>query len=100
MDKQELRLTLLTQIFAIILVMKSLATTYFATYYGLHEYEEVIWSYGHTLNRIALLLIIPLLLISINILFKYSEKTKRIIEIVCVIFMMIATIFTLFFSPL
>lgn len=100
MDKQELRLTLLTQIFGVVLVMKSLATTYFATYYGLHEYETIIWNYGNTINRIALFLVIPLILVSLTLLFNFSEKIKRRLEISSVIFMMCATIFTLFFNPL
>jgi len=99
MDKQEIRLTLLTQIFAVVLVIKSLATTYFATYYGLHEYEKIIWSYGNTLNQLAILLVIPLLLVSLIILFNWSERVKKILETSSVILMMIITIIILFYNP-
>lgn len=97
-DSSSLKLTLLTQIFAVILVIKSLATTYFATYYSLQGLELMIWNYGLMLNYLSLFLVIPLVLVSLTLFFNWPEKTKKILEKISVIIIFLITIFTLIFN--
>jgi cell division protein FtsW (lipid II flippase) len=97
MDKLDLRLNLLIQILTLMLVIKSIASTYFASYYSLHKQEQLIWEYANTLNKMAIFLIIPLIIISLTIFLPVKEKNKRVLEIIGVILAFLVVIISFLF---
>lgn len=97
MNTQDLRLTLLIQILTILLVIKSIASTYFASYYSIMGYEDLVWKYAHSLNWIALLLIIPLALISLTLVLPISENKRRYLEITSLVITLIIVLVSFFF---
>ncbi len=95
MNKQDLRLTLLIQVFTILLVVKSIGATYLATYYSIHLQDQLAWRYGHALNLLAIFLILPLIILIVNIIFPLSERWKRRLEITAVILTALLTLISL-----
>ncbi len=92
MDYHDLRLIFLVQILTILLVVKSIASTYFATYYALHNQEEVILEYAQQLSYLSFALLIPLVLIALNLIIPMSEKKKKYFDIISVIIIFILLI--------
>ena len=97
MNNQDLRLTLLIQVLTVFLVIKSIASTYFASYYSIHKQDQLVWEYAHTLSYLSFLLIIPIILISLGILLPLSEKKKRYFDIISVIIILLSVIVSFVF---
>lgn len=71
---ENIRFTAILQVFSLILVMKSISATYFATKYAMQNQLWIVEKYTKTLSLIPFFLIIPLILISIPLISKRINK--------------------------
>ena len=89
------RLTAILQIFTIILVIKSISATYFATKYSMENQLWIISKYANIFRIIPIFLFISLVLISLPIIFNINERTKKYLDWISlfIIFLSLLTLF-------
>ena len=89
------RLTAILQIFTIILVIKSISATYFATKYSMENKLWIISKYANIFRIIPIFLFISLVLISLPIIFNINERTKKYLDWISlfIIFLSLLTLF-------
>jgi hypothetical protein len=76
------RILLVTQIFTIILVLKGISATYLATKYAIQGQIELVNHYVMLARWIPVALLIPLILISLPLIFNIDKKAKKILDII------------------
>lgn len=79
MDK-EYRLLAVLQTFTIILTIKSISASYFATQYAMENRMDLVVHYAKIMNIIAICLFISLILFALPLVVKMKKKTKRIYD--------------------
>lgn len=76
---------ILLQIFSIILFLKGISATYHATMYAEAGQTWIIEKYAYIFKVAPTFLLIPLLVVAVNMMFNFNEKTKRALNILAVV---------------
>lgn len=90
------RLIAVLQVFNIILVMKAISATYFATKYALEQQLVLLEYYTNLLKIVPIFLLISLISISIPLIWQVDIKIKKYLDYIALIIIFVGMIILFF----